>query len=192
MDTRQNTHQLLRLGHSWWQAETKHCHGLQQSGIQLNLNQIKAEIILPPTVFICIYLTSYTCSMFMSVWLSNGGIGQLKWKSFDIQIELFMVTLPLQLRYSEMFLSDNIEAKEYKTSGWLFTLVDLCDLSICLAKMSISYPWFILNWTNDTNICIITGLTCVTWGHLWLWSHSPRLWTTPHLALGCPSPEQRK
>ena len=59
-----------------------------------------------------------------------------------------MVTLPLQLRHSQMSLSDNIEAKEYKTSGWLFTLADLCDLSVSLAKMSIS--WFGYNWTNVT------------------------------------------
>lgn len=38
-DRRQD--QLLRLGHSWWQAETKHWHGLQQSGIQWNSNQIQ-------------------------------------------------------------------------------------------------------------------------------------------------------
>ena len=38
----------------------------------------------------------------------------MKWKSFDIQIELFMGTL--QLRYSEMSMGDNIEAQQNKTS----------------------------------------------------------------------------
>ena len=113
-DKRQD--QLRRLGHSWWQAETKHWHhGLQQSGIQWNSNQIPPEIIWCPPVFICIHLTSYTWPHHDWGWLSNRGIGQLKWKSFDIQIELFMGTL--HLRYSEMSLSDNIEARNTRQGG---------------------------------------------------------------------------
>ena len=115
-DRRQD--QLQRLGHSWWQAETKHWHGLQQSGIQWNSNQIQPGDNLMSAG---VYLHTFDFLYMDCGWLSNRGIGQLKWKSFDIQIELFMGTL--QLRYSEMSLSDNIEAKEYKTAGWLFTLV---------------------------------------------------------------------
>ena len=55
--------------------------------------------ILPPAASVYLHLFDFLY-MFMSVWLSNRGIGQLKWKSFDIEIELFMGTL--QLRYSEM------------------------------------------------------------------------------------------
>ena len=60
-------------------------------------NQITRSFTAAISVYLHLFDFLY---MFTSGCLSNRGIGQLKWKSFDIEIELFMGTL--QLRYPEM------------------------------------------------------------------------------------------